>query len=277
MTVRRWFKRLAIAAGLVLALIALMLWQAGAKPVERDLIVQLTGLPAGARPLRIVLLSDFHTAPIGDTEQRLTDTVRRVSALHPDVIVLAGDFMGDLGFGDYGPRRNVAPLAGLKAPLGVFAVLGNHDYPRAERVSFWLKRYGVQVLDNSAVRAGPLAVIGVSDAFTHHDRVPLALAAGDRVGGVPIVFTHSPDIVPQLPPGIELALAGHTHCGQIRLPLIGPLETRSNYGRRYACGIIREGGRTTVVTSGLGVSRVPLRLGAHPDFWVITIVPRGRG
>lgn len=68
-------------------------------------------------------------------------------------------------------------------------------------------------------------------------------------------------------------LAGHTHCGQVALPLIGPLSTMSRYGRRYACGVVREGARTLVVTAGLGTSGIPLRLGAVPDMWLVEIGP----
>ena len=71
-------------------------------------------------------------------------------------------------------------------------------------------------------------------------------------------------------------LAGHTHCGQIRLPLIGAVSHHVRYGERYACGRIDEGGRTLIVTAGLGTSILPLRLGARPDLWLVTIGPERR-
>jgi len=70
-------------------------------------------------------------------------------------------------------------------------------------------------------------------------------------------------------------LAGHTHCGQIRLPFVGAVSTMSRYGQRYACGLIRENGRTLIVTAGLGTSGLPLRLGAAPDLWLIWLGPGG--
>jgi predicted MPP superfamily phosphohydrolase len=96
------------------------------------------------------------------------------------------------------------------------------------------------------------------------------------LSGARVLLSHSPDPFATLPPDIGLMLAGHTHCGQIRLPLWGPLETDSAYGERYACGFIEENGRKLIVTAGLGASRLPLRLMAPPDFWIVTIGPRTR-
>lgn len=265
---------LAALTGLALALATYMLWLACSAPIERVLTVRLSELPPRSTPLKIVLLSDFHVARAGDTPKRLRDTVRRVNALQPDLVLLAGDFDGDSALGRYGMRPIAAELVKLKASLGVFAVFGNHDYPSADRRVWALKRAGIQFLDNTSARIGPLAIVGISDAFSHHDRVSAALAAARATGGVPIVLTHSPDVIPDLPPNIQLAMAGHTHCGQVVLPIIGALDTRSRYGQRYRCGIVREGGRTSIITSGLGISRLPFRLGAPPDFWVITIASR---
>ena len=78
--------------------------------------------------------------------------------------------------------------------------------------------------------------------------------------GARILLSHSPDPFPRLPRDVALMLAGHTHCGQVRLPLIGAVKTMSAYGQRYACGLIRENGRTLIVTAGLGTSGLPLRL-----------------
>jgi len=265
---------LAVAA---LAFCGIMVRFAEARPIQRNATVELNGLASDIPALKIVLLADLHVARYGDSPERLRETVARVTALRPDMVLIAGDFLADSILKGVPMRPSVAPLAGLKAPLGVFAVFGNHDYDYRDdprRLTFWLSRVGVRVLDNETVRAGPLAVVGISDAFSGHARPARALRSAKQAGGVPVVFTHSPDVVPGLPANVELAMAGHTHCGQVVLPLIGPLDTRSRYGERYACGVIREGPRTTIVTAGLGVSRLPFRLGAPPDFWLITLVPR---
>ena len=91
---------------------------------------------------------------------------------------------------------------------------------------------------------------------------------------MPVVLSHSPDPFPELPPKIPLMVAGHTHCGQIRLPLIGALSYMSEHGDKYACGLIRERGRTLIVSAGLGTSLLPLRLGAAPDMWLVRIKRR---
>ena len=99
------------------------------------------------------------------------------------------------------------------------------------------------------------------------------MRAMDASPGPRLVLSHSPDIVPLLPARIPLVLAGHTHCGQIRLPLVGRISTASRFGERYACGRIDEAGRTILVTAGLGTSIVPLRYGVPPDLWVVTLGP----
>ena len=88
-----------------------------------------------------------------------------------------------------------------------------------------------------------------------------------------VVFSHSPDVIPALPPAAQLILVGHTHCGQISLPIIGPLTYASRTGARYGCGHTIEGDRHIFVGAGLGTSILPLRLGAVPDMWLITLVP----
>ena len=87
------------------------------------------------------------------------------------------------------------------------------------------------------------------------------------------MLSHSPDPFADLPPDIGLMVAGYTHCGQVSLPLIGPIVSFSDYGKRYACGLIREGGKTLIVGAGLGTSMIPLRIGAPPDMWLIELGP----
>jgi len=139
-----------------------------------------------------------------------------------------------------------------------------------------LRRAGIAVLDNSAVRAGPLAIGGLDDAFTHHDDLSATLRAMAKLGGAPILLSHSPDPFPRVPADVALMVAGHTHCGQIRLPVVGALSSMSEFGDKYACGVIVEDGKTLVVGAGLGTSILPLRLGAVPDMWIITLKKRTR-
>jgi predicted MPP superfamily phosphohydrolase len=265
--------RLAVATAVFFAILYMLLLSSS-EPVMRHLRYRAGPAFAAARPVRIVLLSDLHISGPDSTPARLERLVLRVNRLEPDLVLLAGDFLSTkiVETARYAPAVAVAPLAGLRARHGVLAVLGNHDHwEDAGALHQALRRAGVTVLDNEALRFGPLAVGGIDDDFTGHadmTRVSRRLA---QLGGWPILLSHSPDPFAELPSGIRLMLAGHTHCGQISLPLLGPLATASRYGRRFACGVIREGGRTIVVGAGIGTSIVPLRLKTPPDFWVIDV------
>jgi predicted MPP superfamily phosphohydrolase len=124
------------------------------------------------------------------------------------------------------------------------------------------------------VRRGPVTILGADDKTYGHIDLPDLTAQAKRLGGAPIFLAHEPDTIAKLPAGIHLALAGHTHCGQVSPPPIGPIVTSSGLGRRYACGVVIEGGRTSVITAGLGASNLPIRLGASPDLWLITVSGR---
>jgi predicted MPP superfamily phosphohydrolase len=207
---------------------------------------------------------------------RLIRLVGRINALSPDLVLIAGDFVSDkkLATRRYPLREAVAPLAALRAPLGRIAVLGNHDHWRdAPAARAALAAAGIRLLDNDAVAAGPLAVGGLDDAHTDRHDLAGTLARMRALPGARILLSHSPDPFARLPADVPLMLAGHTHCGQIVLPFYGPLDTASDHGRRFACGIVREGGKTLVVGAGLGTSILPLRLGAPPDLWLIEVGP----
>jgi predicted MPP superfamily phosphohydrolase len=154
----------------------------------------------------------------------------------------------------------------------VVAVLGNHDHwTAAGRVRAVLERGGATVLANAAVRRGPLAIGGLDDLVTHHADLGATETAMREATGARVLVSHSPDAAPLT--RARLVLAGHTHCGQIMLPLAGPPVHVSRYGRRYLCGSVREGARTTIVTAGIGTSVLPLRWGAPPDMWLVRVGP----
>jgi hypothetical protein len=273
MRVRRF---LLLVVALILALIGWCYWTAIADPVVREADIALPGWPAGVPPVRALLMSDLHVAGPDMPPERLARIVEQANALRPDIVLIAGDFVSDRSISTrtYSFAEAVAPLAGLRSRLGTVAVLGNHDHWRgAAEARAALQRIGVRVLDNDAAQIGPLAVGGIDDAFTHHEDLGAMLNALRALPGPRIVLSHSPDPFPVLPRDVPLVLAGHTHCGQIRLPLIGALSTFSAYGDRYACGLIRENGRTLIVSAGLGTSILPLRLGAVPDMWLIRLGP----
>jgi hypothetical protein len=251
-------------------------WAATRDPVVRETRVAVRAWPAGQRPVRILLASDIHVAGPDMPPDRLARIVEQINALAPDVVLIAGDFISEKATTthSYTFDEIMAPLAGLRAPLGTFAVLGNHDHwVDAAAARRALIQANVRPLNNEAVRAGPLAIGGLDDDYTGHADLGRTLVAMQVAGGVPVLLSHSPDPFPDLPVDVPLMVAGHTHCGQISPPLIGPLATASRYGKRYVCGRIDEKGRTLLVSAGLGTSVLPLRIGAAPDLWLIEIGP----
>jgi uncharacterized protein len=268
-----------VAAAVAVAVLfaAVGYWNATATPVVRYLNLRLSDYPAGAAPVRILLFSDLHVHGPDMTPGRVGRIVEQMNALHPDIVVGAGDFTGHNAVGaHYSVEAAIAPLGRLKARLGVYAVLGNADYDAgAARTRRSLERAGVRVLVNEAVAAGPIALGGLDGRISNAGPWRAARAATygaiARTRGIKLLVAHRSDELASAPSSIRLVLAGHTHCGQIVLPFIGPLETGSDYGRKYLCGVIREGRKLMIVTAGLGTSHVPIRIGAPPDIWVITI------
>lgn len=261
---------------LALAVPVLGYLNAVADPVVRHANVGFQSWPAGAPPIRIALLADLHVQGPDLSPARMARIAAQVNAQKPDLILIAGDFSGDrtLRTRLYSEAEIAASLKTLKAPLGVYAVLGNHDHWRdGPAMARAVSAAGVPVLANQAIRTGPLTLAGADDIHTGNADVEALARSAAALPGPTVVLSHSPDIAPLLPPRFGLVLAGHTHCGQIVLPLFGRIATASRYGERYACGMVREAGRTTIVSAGIGTSVLPFRFGAPPDFWIITIGP----
>ena len=262
---------------LALLLLAFSYWSATREPVVRRTSLTLPDWPAGEPAIRAVLISDVHVGGPDMPPERLARIVEQVNGLSPDIVVIAGDLITDKRAATrwYSMAEAIAPMARFRTRLGAFAALGNHDHWRdANAARAALKRAGVRLLENEAVRVGPLALGGLDDDFTGRAKVAPTVAALRALPGAKMVLSHSPDPFPELPSDVQLMVAGHTHCGQVALPFYGALSTMSRYGRRYACGIVREEGRTLIVTAGLGTSGVPLRLVAVPDMWLIELGPR---
>ena len=250
-------------------------YEAKEDPIVRRASIAVPGMPAGSSPVTIALLSDIHVAEPDMPPARLSRIVGQVNALKPDVIVIAGDLVSEHGsfVHPYPVDLSIAPLAGLRAPLGVFAVLGNHDVARGRpAVRRQLARRGIKVIADTARPAGPLALGGLADSFHPIRHLEKTLAAMKEVGGARVLISHRPDTFGSLPGNTGLMLAGHTHCGQIRLFGWAPV-TNSRFGQRYACGLVRERGNVLIVTAGLGTSLLPFRLDAPPDIWLITVRP----
>ncbi|MDP8913488.1 MAG: metallophosphoesterase [Pseudomonadota bacterium] len=265
-----------LLASLAFAALAWCYWSAVQAPVVRHATLGLKNWPAGAPRLRAILISDIHVAGPDMPPDRLGRIVDQINALSPDLVLIAGDLVSEKRAATryYSMADAIRPLAKLRAPLGSFAVLGNHDHwydPAGAKKA--LAAAGIRLLENDAAQAGPLAVGGLDDDFTGRDDLPRTLARQSGLNGARILLSHSPDPFPDVPDTIGLMLAGHTHCGQIAPPLVGPISTMSRHGKRYACGLVRERGKVLVVTAGLGTSGLPLRLGAIPDMWLLDLGP----
>lgn len=273
---RKRFWLLAIVV-IGLAIVGKGYWNATRDPVIRTATVGVGNWPAGVPPVRVLLLSDIHVAGPDMPPARLRRLVTGFNALSPDLVLIGGDLVSEkrLATKLYSPVEIVAPLAELRARLGIIVALGNHDHwfdPAA--LTAELRRRGIEVLANDAVQRGPLIIGGVDDDFSGHDDVAATFTAMDAMPALPrIVVTHSPDIVPELPKPVAAVMAGHTHCGQIALPVVGAISYVSRFGDRFACGDIDDAGQRVFVGAGLGTSVLPLRFGAEPDAWLVTFGP----
>jgi predicted MPP superfamily phosphohydrolase len=243
------------------------------------------GWPAG-RKLSITVIADLHA---GEPDMPLTH-VRRVvdtaMSLHGDIVLLLGDFKAWYHFKTEPVPDELwgAELARLNAPLGTWAILGNHDWWHdLNGVREALAGVRIPILENDAVLLGAegqrfwLAGIGDQLAFPlgHGqfrgvDDLPATLSRVKTDDPV-VLVVHEPDIFPRVPERVALTLAGHTHGGQIRLPLIWPAFLPSKFGARYAYGHIVEDERHLIVSGGLGTSIIPAHLGVPPEIVHITL------
>jgi predicted MPP superfamily phosphohydrolase len=244
----------------------------GYREATREPIIRTATIKAppddrrGGLPIRILLLSDVHVEGPETPPDRLSRVVDQANALHPDIVVFAGDLLGEglLATKKYSIESAVEPFRRLKAPLGVYAVPGNHDDRDTAAMEFASHSIGVHFLNDDAMQVGPIALGGFRPGNYQ------SLRRLHDLEGMKVLVAHSPDQFANIK-AIPLMLAGHTHCGQVVLPLVGAIATGSQYGTRYLCGLIQERGKTLIVTSGIGTSKVPLRIGAPPDMWLITI------
>ncbi|MFU7528035.1 metallophosphoesterase [Qipengyuania sp. ASV99] len=274
----RWFKIAAIFCIAVAATVLAKVWHDTMRdPVVERLVLETASLPAGSAPVRLVFLTDIHVAGPDMPPSRLTRIVDQVNALKPDLVVIAGDLVSEKRSATkvYTAAEIVAPLGALEARHGVVIVPGNHDHWFGwPKLAAELSRHSqIRVLANEAVQAGPFAIGGVDDDFTGRADIENTAKAMRPLSGVRLWLSHSPDIFPSVPVDADLVLAGHTHCGQIAYPWGGSPATMSDFGETYACGVVKEHGKTLVTSAGLGTSLLPIRFFTHPEVWLIEIRP----
>ena len=274
---RVWLWSLRAAA---CATLAGVLWAFWFEPASLAVVEERIELRWPARgPVRIAILTDLHVGSPFNGIGKLRLIVDRANAEHPDLICILGDLViqGVLGGRFVAPEHIAAELKRLRAAAGVFAVLGNHDaWLNHERVREALEQNGIRVLEEKAVRletrVGPLWLAGISDLWTGRADIKTALAGIEHDGAPVILLTHNPDVFPAVPDQVVLTLAGHTHGGQVRVPLWGRPIVPSAFGQRFAAGHVVERDRHLFVATGLGTSILPVRFRVPPAITMLTVL-----
>ncbi|HEX8198455.1 MAG TPA: metallophosphoesterase [Pyrinomonadaceae bacterium] len=241
--------------------------------------------------LKIAAISDVHGGSNFITEEKIRKVVELTNEQTPDLIVLLGDFVSEQTFNRAElnmPASTIAVnLSGFKAKYGVFAVLGNHDFRyNLPKVRTELERVGIRVLDGETaiinhnnqdlIILGLAEVLKINEWYSYANGAKNALKT-NRADVNVLALVHNPDAIGIITgdflvsENLRLVLAGHTHGGQVRLPLIGSIIVPSSYGQRYALGHVVENGIDMFVTTGIGTSILPVRFGVPPEISVLTI------
>ncbi|NVD41504.1 metallophosphoesterase [Ensifer sp. HO-A22] len=271
------------------------------EPLARLNVTRYALKPPGWTPglkLRVVALADIHACEPWMSASRIASICRQANALGGDITVLLGDYAAGMNLvtGYVHSSEWSKALATLEAPLGVHAVMGNHDWwedrtaqKNSGGLTFGHKALadvGINVYSNRAVRLEKdgmgFWLAGLEDQ--------LALVPGKKwmrkdmqglddldgtlaqiVDDAPVILlAHEPDIFPKVPSRVALTLSGHTHGGQVRFLGHAPVVP-SRFGDRYAYGHVVEGDRSLIVSGGLGCSIAPIRFGVPPEILVIDL------
>jgi len=266
------------------------------RPRIRQYDLKLKRWTAGL-DLSIAVVADLHACEPWMGVARIEEIVEETNRLSADLIVLLGDFSSRhrLVTRRVAPADWARPLARLKAPLGVHAILGNHDWwddrevqairrgPPYGRAA--LEQVGIPVYENDVVRltkdGRPFWLAGLGDQLAfwpvrrHYPGQrwgvdDLATTLGKIKADEPVILlAHEPDILPRVPQRVSLVLSGHTHGGQVRLFGWSPIVP-SRYGNRYAYGHVREQ-CDLIVSGGLGCSIMPVRIGVPPEIVLVNV------
>ncbi|MDB5490997.1 MAG: metallophosphoesterase [Micavibrio sp.] len=237
-----------------------------------------TGKWTYPRQLRIVILTDLHMMKPWMTAGHLDDIVQATNKLDPDVVLLLGDYAGATRhFGwPVDPDEGLAPLKKLTSVCGAYAVVGNHDIHPPSHWMDAMARTGIPVLKNQALsvrcHGQEFWLAGLEDLWWQHPNLDKTLAQATDKKPV-IMMMHNPDLFAEMPGRVALSVAGHMHGGQVKLPFIGAVTAvlPSNFGQRYLYGHIFENGKDLVVSSGLGMTGLPLRFMTPPEITVVLL------
>ena len=265
---------------LTIPLLALGLWAFWWEPASLhnetyELI--LPTWPPTCDHVKVAVLADLHVGSPFNHLDHLNETIELTLRAEPDLILLAGDYVihGVLGGRFVFPQESARHLAQLAAPLGVYAVLGNHDWWHdGPGTMAALQNAGIQVLEDLSIpiQAGSCEfwLTGISDFMEAAHDIPLALSRVPEEATV-LPFTHNPDVFPEVPSRVALTIAGHTHGGQVYLPILGRPVVPSQYGERFAIGHLVERDQHFFVTPGIGTSILPVRFRVPPEVSILIL------
>lgn len=245
--------------------------------------------------VKIVILADIHACEPYMGPARIGKIARLANSLQPDLFALLGDFNGGHRFvtGPVLPEQWAEALTVLKAPLGVHAVLGNHDWwhgplpgtwaQEAEPIRVALKAMGAQLYENDALRlekdGRAFWLAGLADQMARKSGRHTFRGLDDLAGTLnkvkdeaPVVLmAHEPFVFPRVPDRVSVTLCGHTHGGQVNLPFFGPVVAESRMAPELIYGHHQDGARHLIVSAGLGESIVPVRFMRPPELVEVTI------
>ena len=276
-----WKKRIRITLGIiVLLIVSCLVWGVFIEPsrlIVRQETIQIDNLPKELTGLRIALIADIHSGGPFIDDNKLRQIVELTNQQNPDLIVLLGDYMSPNSWHSrrVEPEVTAAAMKNLHAPLGVYAVLGNHDWwYNGGKVRRAFEANGIPVLDDEVAEVkwqnGSFWLVGLADFWTRPQHVSETIAKVPQ--GAPVIaITHNPDVFPGLPQSVPLLLTAHTHGGQVNLPLIGAPIVPSRFGRKYTAGHVFENGHHMFVTTGIGTSILPVRFRVPPEIVILTI------
>ena len=249
-----------------------------ARYVEPNLLVVTTENLESSEleaPLKIVFFGDTHFGELYDVSQ-LDRIVKMINAQNPDIVIFTGDLIGATGHFTGNPDRISQGLDQIKATYGKYAVFGNHEYALLKAYDYKeiMKAGGFEVLVNDWLDISKINVrlLGLDDYSNGSPDLDLGYKALD--GAYNILMTHEPDVVDEMDiDGIQLALAGHTHGGQISIPLLTERILPSG-GKKYVKGLyaIGSNGQTDLfVTRGIGMTDLPFRFMSVPEIVSIKV------
>ena len=279
---------LAAAGTLTLAPFGLAGYAVGVEPMLAPRVTRYALAPPRwpeSLGLRIGVIADIHACEPWMSAERVHAIALSVNALQPDLVVLLGDFNAGHRFvtGPVRPEGWSEALSVLRAPLGVHAILGNHDWWHGpvpgmpggpEEVRRGLRQAGIAVMENTAVKlrkdGRDFWLAGLADQMAHVIGPRWTRGADDLAGALAMVsdeapiilLMHEPFIFPRVPDRVALTLCGHTHGGQIDIPMLGTPFAPS---RRYVYGHVVEGDRHMIISGGLGESGLPMRFRVPPE------------